>query len=198
MNELKLIAKLQHTNLVKLLGCCIAEEELIILIYEYMPTRSLDKFFHSSSFVQSDPSENTRLDWSKHFQIIEGIAQGVLYIHKHSRLKIIHRDLKASNVLLDGEMNPKISDFEMAKIFDMNQIKANTNRVVGTKYVFVAHDFNHLYIMKSLIFLISLPLIHVAVTCLMSMHVMAISLRNWMCSAVGDYKWKKQWYFPSC
>ncbi|PRQ34249.1 putative protein kinase RLK-Pelle-L-LEC family [Rosa chinensis] len=100
-NELKLIAKLQLTNLVRLLGCYIEEEELI-LIYEYMPNRSLDKFVF-----------------------------GVLYIHKHSRLKIIHRDLKASNALLDAEMNPKISDLRMAKIFDMNQTEANTNRVVG-------------------------------------------------------------------
>ena len=80
----------------------------------------------------ADPSEKTKLDWGKRFRIIEGIAQGLLYIHKYSRLKIIPRDLKASNILLDGTLNPKISDFGMAKIFDINQTEANTNRVVGT------------------------------------------------------------------
>ncbi|KAM5548900.1 hypothetical protein ABKV19_000355, partial [Rosa sericea] len=74
----------------------------------------------------------TKLDWDRRLRIIEGIVQGLLYIHKYSRLKIIHRDLKASNILLDGTMNPKISDFGMAKIFDINQTEANTNRVVGT------------------------------------------------------------------
>ncbi|PRQ34896.1 putative protein kinase RLK-Pelle-DLSV family [Rosa chinensis] len=86
MNELELIAKLQQTNLVRLFGCCVEEE--LILIYEYMPHISLDELLF-------DPSVNTKLDWSKHFQILKGIAQGVLYIHKHSRLKIILQGSKS-------------------------------------------------------------------------------------------------------
>ncbi|KAK2991260.1 hypothetical protein RJ640_018017, partial [Escallonia rubra] len=78
------------------------------------------------------PSEQAHLDWSKRFRIIKGIAQGLLYLHKHSIIKVIHKDLKASNILLDQAMTPKISDFGMARIFEIHQTDAKTKRVVGT------------------------------------------------------------------
>ncbi len=77
--------------------------------------------------------KGAQLTWSKRLRIIDGIAQGILYLHNHSRVCVVHRDLKASNILLDSDMTPKISDFGMARIFGSNMIESNTTRIVGTQ-----------------------------------------------------------------
>ncbi|KAM2579624.1 hypothetical protein TB2_005023 [Malus domestica] len=145
-NEVALVAKLQHRNLVRLLGFCLEGEETI-LVYEYVPNQSLDYFLFESK-------KRERLDWSMRCMIIGGITRGILYMHEDSRLRVIHRDLKASNILLDENMNPKISDFGMARMFGVDdQTQGNTKRIVGT-YGYMAPEYamRGLYSIKSDVF----------------------------------------------
>ena len=123
-NELALVAKLKHRNLVRLIGVCLEQQERL-LVYEFVPNRSLDLILFGTD------KREQQLDWGQRYKIINGIARGLQYLHEDSQL-MVHRDLKASNILLDENMNPKISDFGLARIFGRDQTQAVTSRVVGT------------------------------------------------------------------
>lgn len=123
-NEAILVARLRHKNLVRFLGYCLEGEERL-LVYELLPNKSLDYFLF-------DVIKRVNLDWQTRYKIIEGITRGLLYLHEESQLLVVHRDLKAGNILLDSEMNPKISDFGMARLFGVDQTHEDTRKICGT------------------------------------------------------------------
>ncbi|RXH98757.1 hypothetical protein DVH24_011082 [Malus domestica] len=122
VSEIATISAVQHRNLVKLYGCCI-EGNHRILVYEYLENKSLDQALFGTS--------NLHLDWPTRFNILLGTARGLAYLHEESRPRIVHRDVKASNILLDAELSPKISDFGLAKLYDDEKTHIST-KVAGT------------------------------------------------------------------
>ncbi|KAG6572464.1 putative LRR receptor-like serine/threonine-protein kinase, partial [Cucurbita argyrosperma subsp. sororia] len=120
--EIATVSAVQHRNLVKLYGCCI-EADKRLLVYEFLENKSLDQALFGKKHLI--------IDWAKRFEICVGVARGLTYLHEESRLRIVHRDVKASNILLDGNLIPKISDFGLAKLYDDKKTHIST-RVAGT------------------------------------------------------------------
>ncbi|XP_058202461.1 probable LRR receptor-like serine/threonine-protein kinase At1g07650 isoform X31 [Rhododendron vialii] len=122
VNEIGMISGLLHPNLVRLYGCCVERNQLL-LVYEYMENNSLARALFGECQLN--------LDWPTRLRICIGIARGLAFLHEESRLKIVHRDIKATNVLLDGDLNPKISDFGLAKLSEDDKTHIST-RIAGT------------------------------------------------------------------
>ncbi|XP_031126166.1 cysteine-rich receptor-like protein kinase 10 isoform X2 [Ipomoea triloba] len=128
-NEVKLIGRLQHKNLVRLLGYCQEGGEMI-LVYEFFSNGNLYGFLF-------DPVKCGYLNWGRRYKIIEGIAKGLVYLHEDSRLRIVHCDVKASNILLDADLNPKIADFGIALLFTLDKPHCgdHVSRYVAPEYI---------------------------------------------------------------
>ncbi|EFJ17717.1 hypothetical protein SELMODRAFT_15884, partial [Selaginella moellendorffii] len=131
VNELSIITSIQHKNLAKLRGYCLDRDDRI-LVYEFLENKSLDQLLFESA-------TGIFLDWPTRFQIVLGVANGLAYLHEGSQKQIIHRDIKASNILLDHKLHPKISDFEISKLF--NQEKGFTSTVIAGTMGYLAPEY---------------------------------------------------------
>lgn len=123
-----ILGRLRHRNLVQLLGYCRHKQQLL-LVYDYMPNGSLHSYLHARQ--EAHNTTNSSLCWSQRFHIIKGVASGLLYLHEEWEQVVIHRDIKASNVLLDSAMNARLGDFGLARSHD-HGADAHTTRVAGT------------------------------------------------------------------
>ncbi|KAL8531878.1 hypothetical protein ACS0TY_008469 [Phlomoides rotata] len=123
LNEAKLLSRVQHKNVVNLVGYCVHDTENL-LVYEYVVNQSLDKLLFK-------PEGRELLDWKLRHDVITGVAKGLLYLHEQAHCSIIHRDIKCSNILLDEKWVPKIADFGMARLFPEDQTHVQT-RIAGT------------------------------------------------------------------
>lgn len=122
-NEVNIISSVEHKNLVRLLGCsCSGPESL--LVYEFLPNKSLDGFIF-------DKNKGRELNWEKRYEIITGTAEGLVYLHENSKVRIIHRDIKVSNILLDAKLRAKIADFGLARSFQEDKSHIST-AIAGT------------------------------------------------------------------
>ncbi|XP_056693648.1 probable LRR receptor-like serine/threonine-protein kinase At1g56130 [Spinacia oleracea] len=135
ITEIATISAVLHRNLVKLLGCCIDGQKRL-LVYEYLENKSLDKVLFGDSKLE--------LNWAKRFEVCLGVARGLTYLHQDSRLRIVHRDVKSSNILLDSDLHPKISDFGLAKLYDdkkthMSTVVAGTIGYIAPEYAMRGH-----------------------------------------------------------
>ncbi|KAG5524794.1 hypothetical protein RHGRI_031451 [Rhododendron griersonianum] len=137
--EVDILGTIRHCNIVKLL-CCISSEDSKLLVYEYMENQSLDKWLHVKKRRETDPARHIVLDWPKRLEIAIGAAQGLCYMHHDCTPRIIHRDVKSSNILLDSEFKARMADFGLAKILAKRD-ELNTMSAVAGSFGYMAPEY---------------------------------------------------------
>ncbi|GJN19636.1 hypothetical protein PR202_gb06931 [Eleusine coracana subsp. coracana] len=137
--EVASIGRLRHRNLVQLLGYCRLKDELL-LVYDYMPNGSLDKFLYGHGDNNNNNKQQQVLSWAQRFQIIKGVASGLLYLHEEWEQVVVHRDVKASNVLLDAGMNARLGDFGLARLRGHGAVAELQTTVVAGTFGYIAPE----------------------------------------------------------